>query len=449
MARTVTIAVLAIVILATGYWGYQEHQQKNAVLIQAENQYQQAFHNLVYHVDQLQDQIGASLVMGTSRTQAPQLAEVWRTTALAHADVGRLPLSLIPFNDTEAFLSNIGEFSYRVSARNLSKQPLTSSEYERLERLYKRSSQIEQQLRSVQAIMMKNDLRWMDVKMALASGKNPADNTVIDGLKTMDRNVEKFEDVNWDPELAEKSELRRERLNHLAGEKISRQEAKRIAVEFSEIDNPGSIRVRETGKGGNYAAYSVSMYNPKTKTRMQADISKHGGRLLWMIQERIPGKRKVSLHEAMLNAKRFLKRHGIKDMEMTESEQYDDDGIFTFVKKQNGVRIYPESIRLKVSLTHGRVIAYDASNYIAFQSNEADRKPKMGKTEVVKNLNDRVDVKIVRPAVIFNDFGKKVLCYEIIGTLNNDTYRVFLNADTGKEEQVKKMQNPSAIYQPA
>ncbi|HEU5138939.1 MAG TPA: germination protein YpeB, partial [Bacillales bacterium] len=150
MTRTVTIIVLAIALVATGYWGYQEHQEKNAVLLQAENNYQQAFHNLVYHVDQLQDKIGTTLAMSSKQTLSPALAQVWRLSTAAHGEVGKLPLTLMPFNDTEEFLSNIGEFSYRVTTRNLSKKPLTENEYQTLEKLYKRSSAIEHQLRRVQ-----------------------------------------------------------------------------------------------------------------------------------------------------------------------------------------------------------------------------------------------------------------------------------------------------------
>ena len=34
-----------------------------------------------------------------------------------------------------------------------------------------------------------------------------------------------------------------------------------------------------------------------------------------------------------------------------------------------------------------------------------------------------------------------------MGTLDNDTYRIFINADTGTEEKVEKMKNAEPIYQ--
>ncbi|MFE0613355.1 hypothetical protein, partial [Bacillus altitudinis] len=36
--------------------------------------------------------------------------------------------------------------------------------------------------------------------------------------------------------------------------------------------------------------------------------------------------------------------------------------------------------------------------------------------------------------------------YEFLGTIKNDTYRMFINADTGKEERVDKLKNAEPIY---
>ncbi|HEX7066418.1 MAG TPA: germination protein YpeB [Bacillales bacterium] len=449
MTRTVTIIVLAIALVATGYWGYQEHQEKNAVLLQAENNYQQAFHNLVYHVDQLQDKIGTTLAMSSKQTLSPALAQVWRLSTAAHGEVGKLPLTLMPFNDTEEFLSNIGEFSYRVSTRNLSNKPLTENEYQTLESLYKRSSEIEHQLRRVQAIIMKNDLRWMDVKMALASGEEPMDNSVIDGLRTVDKKVQGYDGINWGPEVTEMARNREGKFRNLKGEKISKQEAKQIAKRFIGINQDVEVKVRSSGKNSGYAVYSVSMKRPETDSTIQMDITKIGGHPLWMIQDRQTGKAKISLHKAEMIATKFLKNHGKANMTIAQSAQYDDTGSFTFVKKQDGVRIYPESIRLKVSLDKGRVVGYDATDFVAFNREREIKKPQLSQKQALKSLNENVDVKIVRKAVVTNDLGKEVLCYEVLGTIKNDTYRIFVNANTGSEEKVKKLQNPRPIYRSA
>ncbi len=46
MIRGILIRYLSLGVVGTAYWGYQEHREKNAILINAENNYQRAFHNL-------------------------------------------------------------------------------------------------------------------------------------------------------------------------------------------------------------------------------------------------------------------------------------------------------------------------------------------------------------------------------------------------------------------
>lgn len=87
MIRGIIIAVLIIGVAGTAFWGYQEHQEKNAILINAENNYQRAFHELTYQMDMLHDGIGATLAMNSRKSLSPALADVWRLTSQAHSDV--------------------------------------------------------------------------------------------------------------------------------------------------------------------------------------------------------------------------------------------------------------------------------------------------------------------------------------------------------------------------
>ena len=87
-------------------------------------------------------------------------------------------------------MSNIGDFSYRTAVRDLDKEPLNDKEYTNLESLYKQAGEIQDELRKVQYTALKNNLRWMDVEMALASNDENTDNTIIDGFKTVEKTVQ-------------------------------------------------------------------------------------------------------------------------------------------------------------------------------------------------------------------------------------------------------------------
>ncbi|GAY77813.1 spore germination protein YpeB [Sporolactobacillus inulinus] len=92
-----------MLIIGLAVWGFQERQMKKNVMIHAENHYQQAFHELNYYVDSLEESLGTTLAMQTRDTMRPQLVETWRLSALAHAAANELPLTLMPFNRTNEF----------------------------------------------------------------------------------------------------------------------------------------------------------------------------------------------------------------------------------------------------------------------------------------------------------------------------------------------------------
>src|SRR5690606_13914533 len=117
----------------------------------------------------IHDEIGTALAMNSDQRLSPQMVEIWRLTSEANANVGQLPLGLLPFNKTEEFLSSIGDFTYRTAVRNLDDEPLTEEESDILQSLYEQSAEIEQELRKVQHLALENNLRWMDVQLALAN----------------------------------------------------------------------------------------------------------------------------------------------------------------------------------------------------------------------------------------------------------------------------------------
>jgi len=445
LLRGILITVLTIGIIGTGYWGYKEHQEKNAVLIQAENNYQRAFHDLTYHIDLLHDKIGTTLAMNSRSSLSPTLAEVWRLTSEAHSDVGQLPLALMPFNKTEEFLSNIGDFSYRAAVRDLSKEPLTDEEYKTLQQLYKNSEEIQKELRTVQHLAMENNLRWMDVELALASGKKQADNTIIDGLKTVEKNVAAYSEGKFGVTLTATKKDSAEFPN-LEGPNINEEKAKEIAKKFLGLKGNPEMKVTENGEGSPVGFYSVEINDPKSKVNIFMDITKKGGIPIWVIRNREVAQSKISLNDAYNRAQKFLKDNKFENLELFESAQYDNVGVFNFVSSVDGVRIYSDSIKMKVALDDGNIIGFTARDYLMAGKIEDVGKPEISIEDAKQHINPNLEIMEDRLAIITNDLNEDVLCYEFLGTIENDTYRIFINAKNGFEEKVEKLKNAEPVY---
>ena len=124
---------------------------------------------------------------------------------------------------------------------------------------------------------------------------------------------------------------------------------------------------------------------------------------------------------------------------MRESYYFTDDGICTinFAATQNGYILYPDLIKVSVSLENGEIMAFDASGYI---SNHYERKiesPKITENEAKSKLNDELTVIDVQLCVIPTEWKTEKYCYEIhCKTDNEQEILVYIDSFTGEEDNI-------------
>ncbi|UJL48109.1 germination protein YpeB [Virgibacillus sp. NKC19-16] len=443
MIRWILIAVLTIGVAGTAFWGYQEHQEKNAVLTQAENTYQRAFHELSYNMDLLNDKIGTALAMNSTQRLSPQLVDIWRLTSESLSNVGQLPLGLLPFNKTEEFLSNIGDFTYKTAVRNLEDEPLSDEETKSLEDLYAQSTDIKNELRRVQHVALDNNLRWMDVQLALANEDEQMDNTIVDGFKTVEDTVEGFSESNVDSPITGTSS-QEHKYKSLDGDQISEEEALNLSKEHFNVDNEQNMTLTQTGDGADIPMYSISYKNDEKNGYM--DMSVQGGHPITLLIDRPVNEKQISLNEGLKEAEAYIENNNFENMQVYESNEYDNVGFYSFIYNDDGVRVFSDAIEVKVGLDNGEILGITAENYFMNHTERDIPEPELSESEAKEAVNPNVDIQEEFMAVIDNDMGEEVFTYEFLGVLDNETYRIFINAMNGREERVEKLDGKEINY---
>lgn len=444
MLRWIVITILSIGIIGVSVWGYKEHQEKNAILIQAENSYQRSFHDLTYNLDLLHDKIGSTLAMNTRKQLSPQLAEIWRLTSMAHSNVGQLPLTLLPFNKTEEFLSQMGDFSYRTAVRDLDQEPLTEDELSTLESLYGMAGDIEQELRKVQNMVLNENLRWMDVQLALVNNDQQADNTIIDGFQTVEKSVEEYAEGELNTNLVGTSN--KQGAYELLGEEtITEQEAEETMRSILGINQGTTLDVTTSGDGAKVPLFSGS-FKEQDRTGY-IDMTQQGGYPMSFMIQRDISEAKVSLNDAMKTAEEYLENSLFSsDFALVESNQYDHVGVFQFVPKEGDVWIYPDAIQIKVALDTNEVIGLVAKDYLENYHERTIPEVTISETEAEEAVNPNLTIEDRHLAIVEDDLGGEVLAYVFLGTLNDDTYKIFIDADNGDEVKVDKLKQAEMKY---
>jgi spore germination protein len=438
----VMFPIVAILLVGASLWGYQEHQEKNRILVKAENQYQRAFHDLAFHMDQLHEELGNTLaVSSTSNFHRKGLINMWRLTSQAQSEVNQLPLTLMPFHETESLLANIASFSYKTAMRDLKKQPLTDSEMKALNTLYKKSKEITKDLRKVQSAVINDHLQWMDVETLLASGKENFDNDIIDGFQLMNKRVTEYGDIDWGPTVS--SMDRRMALKSVSGPSITPEAAVKKAAKFLGVTDTSKMQVVENGADTEFSTYTVSMPMPD-KTLMQVEYTKQGGQLVYFLSVKAVQKKNIDIDKAVVAAETFLNSHGYKGMKATSYDEYNRVASIMFARVVDGVTIYPDKLMVNVALDNGEITGLSASEMLSTGVTESITEPKMTLAEARKLLNSNFKEQGASLAVIRNDMEESVLCYEFIGGINGSDYRIYFNADTGFEEKIERIRDSDA-----
>jgi spore germination protein len=428
--------VTLIALVATGVWGYYESQDKDSVLIKAENQYQRAFHELNDHMDQLNAEMGKSLAINSAKQTTTAMTNVWRLTYAAQNDIAQLPMTLMPFHKAEEFLSDLGTFSYKIGVRDLHVEPMSNKEWKSLQALYKHQKEIQSNLHQLQSKVLDKNLRWMDVELALASEDKTMDNTIIDGFHKVNKMVEQYPEADWGPTVNNLKVRQKEKYAHLKGNTISAEEAKQAVAKL--MNHPTTKNMSAVlNKKGDYQTYSVRY--PLKSGDVYTDVTRIGGKVVWMIDERPIGKAKLNFDQAEAGANRFLKRIGFPDMSVISYNQADNVLSLNYVHREGDVLVYPQALTVKVALDNGNVVGLQAAEYVFNFHETVKGKPRLTEAAARKFVSPRLKVQKANLAYIYGEDGKEALCYEFLGTLDKDEYRVFINAQNGNEELVEKI----------
>jgi spore germination protein len=437
--------ITLVALIGTGIWGYRESQEKNSVLIKAENHYQRAFHDLNNHVDKLQDEMGKALALNSRRQLSDCMTNVWRLAYAAQEDLSQLPLTLMPFDKAETFLGKIGSFAHQVGVRDLNKEPLSDKEWNTLSTLYNHAHDIRNDLAGVQNKVLNNQLRWMDVELAMASEDKKMDNAIIDGFQLVNKKVEQYPEVDWGPTISNMEVRKREKYQRLSGKNISAEEAKRKVAYALGRPSAKGMNATVNGKGGDFQTISVTF--KKKDGEVYTDLTKTGGHMIFMMYDRPVKKAKLSLDQAEQMARRFLNRLGYKNMVATSYAETGNIVALNFVHQENGIYIYPELVAIRVALDNGEIVGLQADEYVFNKISPITVKPKLTQMEAQKRVSAKLKVQKINKAYIYSPItGDPVLCYEFLGMIGKEQYRIFINAMTGEEEKVERVKKADADH---
>lgn len=403
--------------------------------------YQKQLYDLIGNVQSLETDLSKVGVTSSAQSSTLLFGDIWRQAGAAADSINSLPITHTAISQTSKFLAQVSNFSYSLVRSSNDGNKLTDDDWNKLESLRNNASYLRAQLMSLESEMQKGKITWSEIRYEGGKILGKAQTNIVD---------KKFADiqksVQQPPTLIYDGPFSENVLNITP--KVTVEPV--VTIEQAKqkvIDAIGRDKIKEIGsysnKGdGNIPSYpfQVILKNRDKNRPISIDISKNGGHLIYMLDSRVVRQPAIDTKKAIGIGLNYLNKNGYKDMIPSFSQRSDNTLVVNYVMTQSigssNAVIYPDQIKVKIALDNGDVIGFESQKYLTAHTMRKLSSPKLSVTQARAKASSKIQVTNSRLVLIPLLSSREVLCYEFIGRKDASTFAVYINANTGKEENI-------------
>lgn len=426
---SIALGVLGLSTIGLGIAYGVSMSQAQEYSIQLENVYQKNMYDLVESVNNIDTKLQKVLVSKDKDFQAKTLVEVSNNTELAQQSISSLPISQDSISQSVSFINQVGGYS-SVLAKKLSKGgSLTGEEKKTLSEIQEAIQGMKNEINEFM-IESEGEVSILNQSLSLIGDKN---SFTIKLSRIQDENLD-YPTMIYDGPFSD-SETNVD-IKGLSGDLVDQSKAQSIVQELfkdaSRVSYEGEINSKiETY---NFNVITTTDHN------LYVQVSKIGGNIITVSGT----SDSVSLDNFDLDtseklALAFVKLNGIENPKCVWRGKLQNEAYFNIAPVQNGVILYPDLVKVKIDLSSGKVIGYDASTYFTNHTQRLLPKPAITQSDAKEILPNVYIFKDGRLVLAPLDYMREVLCYEFIGEKGGEIYYFYINAQTGKEENILKV----------
>ncbi len=416
---------LLIAIFLTLTYGVEAQRSAQAL----EDSYAQRVLETQEHLQAIGLKLRKAPVATDVENQVELLTGISRQADGVVSGLAALPLSHVAMSDTLKFCNQLSEYSLGLALRVASGARLDDAQVQQLEQLESQCSLLLGQFVTARDTMLRESLRLTgtpDVFYAAAQTVERPFEQVADEDNGMD-----YPSMIYDGAFSDARHNGQPKA--LGNTRISAEQAIAIAVDFVGRDRVQNAEPAPES-GGALPSYGVTL-TLTDGTVLNADVTRQGGKMLWLMPEHAAFAPSLTLEECTKAALDFLAQRGYGDMEANHYQVYDGLAVINFVAVQDGVLLYPDLVKVQVRMDTGEVVGLESNNYLMHHIRRTELTPVLSAGEAMARVSERLDAQEARLCVIpYRDSER--LCYEVPGTYEGQSYRVYIDAATGEEVQV-------------
>jgi len=402
--------------------------------------YNKSMYELVNYVQNVEVLISKARVTTTPVESSKTYADIWRQSNLAKENLASLPVEQKAMSNASKFLAQVSDYSYTLMKQTISGKKITDEQYKMLKDINEKSEEITEVLNDIYKDLNSGRIKWDEVEN---KGNSELENEeqegeVLSNISKISKTFTEYEGLIYDGAYSEHI-LEKEPVMIIGSKEVTEEEAKKKAQEILNKTKENVEIEYIKSKGESKGKLDVYTFEAKYKNVDEVsniEITKKGGMLSLFIYDRSVDKKKLSPEECEKIGKEYLIEIGIDNMKATYYLETENMITINYAAVQNDIILYPDLVKVKIAMDNGEVCSVETTGYIFNHKERTDIVPKISMEEAKNVINKNIQIKSEAKAIIPTDSQNEVLTYEFKGEVNDKSFIIYINANTGEEENV-------------
>ncbi len=402
-------------------------RQKNLV----QDEYNKSMYLAVSYINNVEVDLAKLLVTSTPKMSAVTLADIWKQANLAKECLEQIPVAQNSMANASKYLTQVSDFSYTLMKQNISDIKLTEEEYEKLKHIYEDSSKLSSKMSDIYDDLNAGRIKWDELEK-IGNEKLP-DNDISNSISEVGKTFQNYEGLIYDGAFSD--HLLSSEPKFLSQKEISEDDAKKY-IEEVILNDEKIDKIEFKGESNG----KIELYNfdvtLDSKQKRTISITKNDCKLYLMIGDKKVKEENISVDEAKKRGMEFLNKLGIDNMIETYYQKTENMIVINYAATQDGVILYPDLIKVKISLDDGKIYGVEAAGYIFNHTTRNNLKPSISQEKAKSILNSSIKIISSDMALIPTESNSEILTYEFKGKIDNREFLIYINADNAREEKV-------------
>lgn len=406
------IALILVLTLGVLRGFYSLIQEKNRAVNMMESVYEKSFYDLVMDVNDMEIKLEKLSVSSGVKYQRELLLDVSERATLANGNLAQISLDTGVLQGTTKYVNQVGDFA--------------KSLYEKLNEGGEIDEKDRKSLKKLHEISVEVGKRLSAVRDEIGEGKSFINN--FDDIST---SFSEIDDISVDyPELIYDGPFSDSVVNKapkgLNCAKITPEDGEKIAKQI------GDYLGVSISYAGSWEGKITTLNYENDSSDVLIKLAECGQLLSFSAPAPIVKESIINEEDAVRIGYEFLYSMGFEGLTPVWYSNYNGNVFVNYVHEDEGVLVYNDMIKIKVSGESGKVVGFEGMAYAYNHVSRDIGEAVVVEDEVMEKISGEISVETIRLALVPKG-EKEILSYEVFGTRGEKKYFIYIDAVTGEE----------------